>query len=191
MTYYRLAIQNQQTALWTWKSTVVTSLEAVFQLLRIYRALPQDRVRVFSSASKEELALALLDSEKNSLTVCSVTAAEFSHARQLQIYDGAYHGFDGGTAQPNVQFSTTVTLASSWPVDSVAPASLAASGVNDLEKRRLEQEMGPGGDHDLPYTFMLPPTLAQVRVWIQLFAQVQMGELQPWRVFRTISIKLR
>src|SRR5260370_42436929 len=43
MTYYRLAIQNQQTAMWAWKSTVVTSLQTIFQLLRIYSVLPQDR----------------------------------------------------------------------------------------------------------------------------------------------------
>ena len=175
MTYYRLAMQHRQTDLWNWKSTVVTSLEAVFQLLRIYRALPQDRLRVFSAPCKEDLTQIRLNEEKNTLGACSVTTAEFSRARKLQIYDG----FDQRTAKTTVQFSTTVTLASSWPVNSVATSSLSASGVNDLEKRRLEQEMGPGGDHDLPYTFMLPPTLAQVRVWIQLLAQVQRGELQP------------
>jgi hypothetical protein len=34
MIYYRLAFQDRQTAKWTWKSTVLTSLQAVFQLLR-------------------------------------------------------------------------------------------------------------------------------------------------------------
>ena len=34
MTYYRLAFQERQTALWTWKSTGLTSLDAVLQLLR-------------------------------------------------------------------------------------------------------------------------------------------------------------
>ncbi len=56
MTYYRLAIQNQQTAMWAWKSTVVTSLQTIFQLLRIYSVLPQDRIRVFTFTCKEDLA---------------------------------------------------------------------------------------------------------------------------------------
>ena len=179
MTYYRLALQNRQTDLWTWKSTIVTSLEAVFQLLRIYRALPQDRLRVFSSPCKEDLTQARLNGEENTLTACSVTATEFSHARKVHISDGAYHEFDQRTAKTSVQCSSSVTLASSWSVNSVVTSSLAASGMHDLEKRRLEQEMGPGGDHDLPYTFLLPPALAQVRLWIHLLAQVHRGELQP------------
>ena len=39
--------------------------------------------------------------------------------------------------------------------------------------------MGPGGDHDLPYTFMLPPSLPQILTWIRLSAKVRSGELQP------------
>ena len=84
MTYYRLATHNQHTALWTWKSTVVTSLQAVFQLLRIYRVLPQDRLRVFSSPCKEDLPQTTLDCEKHTLTAYSVTATEFARARKLQ-----------------------------------------------------------------------------------------------------------
>jgi hypothetical protein len=52
MTYYRLAIQHRQTPYWTWKTTAVSSLQAVFHLLRIYRMLPQDSIRVFTAASK-------------------------------------------------------------------------------------------------------------------------------------------
>jgi len=56
MTYYRLAVQDHQTARWIWKTTAVTSLQAVFQLLRIYGALPQDSIRVFTASSKEDLS---------------------------------------------------------------------------------------------------------------------------------------
>src|SRR5215471_20443165 len=105
MTYYRLAMQHRQTDLWTWKSTIVTSLQAVFQLLRIYRALPQDRLRVFSSPCKENLTRTRLNGEENTLTACSVTATEFSHARKVHISYGAYHGFDQRTAKTSVQCS--------------------------------------------------------------------------------------
>jgi len=179
MTYYRLAMQNQQTAIWAWKSTVVTSLEAVFQLLRIYRVLPPDRLRVFSSHCKEDLTQARLDCEKNTLTAYSVTAPEFSRARKLQAHETARDESDPGTAKTTMQPSTAVVPASSWQINSVAPSSLAANGLNDLDKQRLEREMGPGGDHDLPYTFMLPLSTPQVLAWIRLLAQVQNGKLQP------------
>ena len=52
MTYYRLAIQDHQNAQWTWKTTAVSSLQAVFQLLSMYRLLPQDGIRVFTAASE-------------------------------------------------------------------------------------------------------------------------------------------
>lgn len=41
MTYYRLAEQDRQTARWIWKTTAVTTLQAMLQLLRIYGTLPQ------------------------------------------------------------------------------------------------------------------------------------------------------
>jgi hypothetical protein len=34
MTYYRLALQERQTSLWTWMSTGLNSFDAVLQLLR-------------------------------------------------------------------------------------------------------------------------------------------------------------
>jgi hypothetical protein len=77
MTYYRLAFHNRQTGRWNWKTTVLSSLEAVFELLRCYRALlPQDRIRVFTASSKEELH-EQLSRENSSLSSASVTAPNF------------------------------------------------------------------------------------------------------------------
>lgn len=179
MTYYRLAIQHQQTATWAWKSTVVTSLQALFQLLRIYRVLPQDRLRVFSSTCKEDLAETVLNCENSSLTPYSVTAAAFLHARKLQIHEMVQSAPNRRTTETVVQPSITVASVWSWAANSRATYSPGANDFNMLEKQRLETELGPGGDHDLPYTFVLPPSLAQIRVWIKLLAQVQSGELQP------------
>jgi hypothetical protein len=53
--YYRVAIQLDPSALWQWKSTALSSLDALFRFLRLYRVLPQDRLRVFSSCSREEM----------------------------------------------------------------------------------------------------------------------------------------
>ena len=65
MTYYRLAFQERQTPLWTWKSTGLTSLDAVLQLLRSFSSsIPPDRIRVFTSSAKEDLA-EMLSRENN------------------------------------------------------------------------------------------------------------------------------
>jgi glucose-6-phosphate isomerase len=68
MTYYRLALQERHTSLWTWKSTGLTSLYAVFQLLRsIASSIPPDRIRVFTSSAKEDLH-EMLSRENSSAT---------------------------------------------------------------------------------------------------------------------------
>jgi len=52
--YYRVAIQMEPLPTWQWRSTVLSSLQTLFQFLRLYRAFPQDRLRVFSSSSYAE-----------------------------------------------------------------------------------------------------------------------------------------
>jgi len=54
--YYRVATQVDATQTWQWKSTVLSSLDTLFQFLRLFRALPQDQLRVFTSSSQEGLA---------------------------------------------------------------------------------------------------------------------------------------
>ena len=51
--------------------------------------------------------------------------------------------------------------------------------VSALERRREELESGPGGDHDLPYSFSLPLALPQVLAWMSLLAKVRRGEVLP------------
>src|SRR5262249_32028294 len=83
MTYYRLALHDRQTGKWSWKTTALTSLEAVFELLRCYRALlPQDRLRMFTASAKEELH-EQLSQENNGLASGSVTASQFLQERNL------------------------------------------------------------------------------------------------------------
>ncbi len=54
--YYRVAIQVDAVPTWQWKSTVLSSLDTLFHFLRLFRALPHDQLRVFSSSSREGLA---------------------------------------------------------------------------------------------------------------------------------------
>ena len=53
MIYYRVALQDKQTPTWKWKSTVLTSLDALLLFLRTYKAIPKEDVRVFFSSSAE------------------------------------------------------------------------------------------------------------------------------------------
>ena len=74
MTCYRLAVQDRYIVRWSWKTTPITSLKAMFELLRCYRALlPQDRIRICTASSKEELN-EQLSRENNGLASGSITA---------------------------------------------------------------------------------------------------------------------
>ncbi len=53
MIYYRVALQEKQSPTWKWKSTVLTSLDALLLFLRTYRTIPKEDVRVFFSSSAE------------------------------------------------------------------------------------------------------------------------------------------
>jgi len=55
-----------------------------------------------------------------------------------------------------------------------APSSLVMSV---LDQKRLEFELGPGSDHDMPYHFTLPISMPQRLAWTRLLARVQAGEL--------------
>ncbi len=55
--------------------------------------------------------------------------------------------------------------------------SLLGMGIHTLESRRLELESGAGGGHDVPYRFVLPPSMPQVLAWMRLLASRERGEL--------------
>src|SRR5216683_2018480 len=166
MTYYCLAIQNHQTSTWNWQTTALTSLQAVFQILRDYHALPQGRIRVFTSSSREELH-ELLSRENNGLPSGSVTAAQFLQERNIAERERAQA----------VQQGATVTTSSSLREDISTTGAPSSIGLSLLEKKRLEIEHGPGGDHDTPYRFTLPISMPQLLAWTRLQVRVQAGEL--------------
>ncbi len=174
MTYYRLALQERQTSMWTWKSTVLTSLEGVLHLLRIYSPIPPERIRVFSSACKEELA-EMLDRENNGLTSGSLTAAQFLRDRRLNYQDAPAQE----TVEKAIYRSTAVAVDSSMRESRLTSYAADASSISLLAQRRLQIELRSGGDHDIPYRFSLPVSTPQLLAWTRLLVRVQAGELQP------------
>ena len=222
MTYYRLAVQDRQTKLWIWKTTAVTSLQAVFQLLRSFSMLPQDGIRVFTATSKEELA-EMLSRQNNHLVSGSVTATQFLQARRIAARERLQNVSDQLVSTKVDQQPTDLVAYATWEMHKVAQnvqqqadtatwareiwdnhragqgnqqevGGITASPLHEhlttmgtlsrldmslQEKKRLEIELGPGGDHDIPYLFTLPITQKVQLAWIRLQKQVQGGESLP------------
>jgi hypothetical protein len=181
MIYYRIAWKNYHSSLWQWKSTKLTSLEGVLHFLRVHRAIPQDRLRVFSSSSCEVLK-ELLEEENQGRQQISVTAEQFLrergfHAGQMTRATSEQRG--SGARENQEKKAITATLPPFLNQSSAQDASVDEKRINALDRRRLEREMGAGSDHDLPYTFALPRSLPQTLAWIRLMAKVQRGELEP------------
>jgi hypothetical protein len=131
MIYYRVALQGSQSATWRWKSPLFNSLHGVLGLLKLYRCVPRDHIRVFLSSSPEQMD------------------AMLSRANQGLL-------------------STAITIEQLW--DTYCVSWIAV--------RRLEGELGAGCDHDHPYTWNLPPSGSQVRVWMKLRALRACGEFE-------------
>ena len=174
MTYYRLAFQDRYTLLWIWRSTVLTSLEGVLWLLRIYSVIPAERMSVFAAASKEEM-VEMLNRENSGLTSGSLTAAQFLRDRHLHVRSTSAEE----TRAKAVSRSTSVAIDASMRENRLTSYAADARSIDLLEQKRLQIEQGPGGDHDTPYRFALPISTPQLLAWTRLLARVQAGDLQP------------
>ncbi len=173
--YYRVAIQVDPLPTWQWRSTVLSSLQTLFQFLQVYRAFPQDRLRVFSSSSREDLSEQLRRKNTGGEST-SVTAAQFLQQRRLCVPERTGEASECGKQE---RVLIAVATNSSSHESSSGAFYQDARGMSPLERRRLEIEGGAGGDHDLPFSFALPPSMPQVLAWMRLLAKVQRGELQP------------
>ena len=165
--YYRVAIQVDAQPLWKWQSTALSSLNILLQWLQVYRAFPQERLRIFSSPSREALNEQLVR-ENQGLLSTSVPATQFLQARGITPR-GAVR--EAGASGSRAHERTTSIPAQTSP-------TLDERGMSPLDKRRNELERGTGGDHDLPYRFTLPTSLPQVLAWVQLLVRVQQGDFQ-------------
>src|SRR6266702_2171793 len=76
MIYYRVALRSDQSDTWRWKSTALTSIDALFGFLKLYQMVPDDHIRVFYSSSVECMDL-MLDRENEGLASNSITVEQF------------------------------------------------------------------------------------------------------------------
>jgi hypothetical protein len=178
MTYYRIALHDRQINLWTWKTTVLNSLQGVFQVLRSYSALPQDCIRVFTAASKEDLN-EMLRRENSNLASGSVTAVQFFLERKLRLPGEAQSASEHSAAETTVRQTAAIATSSYRCEHSITTGFADINGTSSLDKKRLEIECGSGGDHDTPYHFTLPISTPQLLAWTRLQTRVRAGGLQP------------
>ncbi|SRR6266487_5888860 len=176
--YYRVAIQVDAAPPWQWKSTVLSSLDTLFHFLRLFGALRHDQLRVFSSSSREGLA-EQLEQENQGLASTSVTAVQFLQQRMLRppTVGRSLSEREGGTERE--RGAIAVISPPAVTERGGEGSALESRGMSALERRREALESGPGGDHDLPYSFSLPRSLPQVLAWVTLLARVQRSELHP------------
>ena len=165
--YYRVAFQVDAQPPWKWQSTALSSPHIVLQWLQVYRAFPQERLRIFSSPSREALNEQLVR-ENQGLLSTSVPATQFLQARGITPRGAVREAGAGGS---RAHERTTSIPAQTSP-------TLDERGMSPLDKRRNELERGTGGDHDLPYRFTLPTSTPQVLAWVQLLVRVQQGDFQ-------------
>ncbi len=175
---YRLAIRSKTAPDWHWKSTVLTSLDAVFRLLRPYQALPHDRLLVCSAPSREQLN-EMLRRANDGLESGAVTATQFLRQRLIRPSMGTQSTSSQGEQEK--QKSTSVAIATHMLLAEGGRAAIAPDATREhaLEQRRRAMEEGAGGDHNAPYIFALPLSVSQALAWIRLLARKQRGELRP------------
>lgn len=174
--YYRVAIQVNAMPTWQWKSTVLSSLETLFQFLRLFGALPYKQLRVFTSSSREGLE-EQLEQENQGLVSLSVTAAQFLQERMIRPPAEVRRASEGEEGTSAGRVSRAEAIQQLVNEHGGGGSFLESRATNTLDRRREELESGPGGDHDLPYRFALPLALPQLLAWMTLLVRVQQGEL--------------
>ncbi len=172
--YYRVAIQTNSSSKWKWKSTVLSSLDALLQFLRLHRALPVNSLRIFVSPARDNLDEMLLR-ENNGFDNYSVTAEQFLRVRHIHVWETGSPEPLPQETQTVIEDTTTVSSQLALLASSMTGNILLAPAyaLNPLDRRRQEIEFGPGGDHDYPYIFTLPQTIQEMLAWIKLLEKVQ------------------
>lgn len=175
--YYRVAIQGASSLTWQWESTPLSSLNTLLQWLQFYRAFPKDRLRIFSSPSREAMNEQLAR-ENQELRSTSVMAGQFLQERLICTREMA-----GEVVAHRIRRARGNELAAS--IESASNErrwgayTLDERSSSSLEKRRVELERGVGGDHDIAYHFTSPASMTQVLVLMKLLVRVHDGTLQP------------
>ena len=177
MIYYRVALQADQSNPWQWKSTVLTSLDALFGFLKLYSMIPRDSIRVFYSSSVECMDV-MLERENKGLASNSITAEQLvTGRRSIHSLEMACLEKELGLLTNREKIATSISTAQSLNERNVKSSYEKCDSSLDL--RRSELEFGTSADHDIPYEFELPTLIPQALAWIDLLVKVHSGKLVP------------
>jgi hypothetical protein len=177
MIYYRVALQADQSNPWRWKSTVLTSLDALFGFLKLCSMLPRDSIRVFYSSSVECMNV-MLERENKGLASNSITAEQLiTGRRSIHSLEMVRLEKELGLLTNREKIATSISTAQSLNDRNVKSSHEKCDSSLDL--RRSELEFGTSADHDIPYEFELPTLIPQALAWIDLLVKVHSGKLVP------------
>jgi hypothetical protein len=174
--YYRVAIKIDSLPIRQWKSTVFSSLDTLFRFLRLYGALPQEYLWVFSSPSREGLQEQLVQ-ENQGLGSNAVTVAQFLRERLIRLPERIRRIAVREVGTNGEVLPVVISTRQAYNERGGRGNVPEGRGMSSLERAREDLESGAGGDHDLPYRFTLPFSTLQVLVWMNLQARVRNGEL--------------
>lgn len=175
MIYYRIAVHTKHTPTWRWMTTKLTSLQAVLNYLQIYRCPASAQLRIFIASSVEALE-GMLAAENRGDASFSVTPEHLLSSGQSQALEEAQTADE---TQASARQQTVTLIANSKTLNEPEAPAMPMGSIPLLEARRLELELGTGGDHDQPYQFAFPRRLPETCAWMRLMAKVQRGDLEP------------
>ncbi len=170
--YYRVAIQTNSSSEWKWTSTVLSSLDVLFQFLKLHHAIPVQNLRIFTSSTRENMN-EMLSCENNGLASNSVAAEQFLLERHLHVWETGKAEQTKQETQALPEVGAVVSPQPLQPASSTKTDYVLAYSMNLLDRKRQELEFGSGGDHDCPYVFTLPQSIAEMLAWITLHEKVQ------------------
>lgn len=165
--YYRIADLTDQQASCHWKSGILSSLYALVQFIQQCPAGSRAQLRVFSSPCAEHFD-EMLAQESGGTSMRSLSLEQFVRQQGQHIrwmMEGLLATSVGGK---QAELSPVATAQAAYGM----PVEAAKVWIIEMERRRFALEQGPGGDHDLPYTFALPPDWLEVFAWMRLLTRV-------------------
>jgi hypothetical protein len=169
---------------------MINNSGTLFDFLKLYDRVPNNRLRVFFATSLEFMN-AMLERENIGLLSNSITVEEFlksrkridgQHIKQFESELGlkvnkeliARSVITGKLGDERSSVQATSSFEPANPVTSEVIWNYRESNLLGLMQEQLE--WSKGGDHDTPYTFALPVSMPQALAWTRLLAKVQRGE---------------
>ncbi len=193
MIYFRVAIRMDQTSLWRWKSSMLSTPDTLFDFLNMYDRVPKNSLSVFFATSSEFMN-EMLVRENSGLVSNSITVEQFlksgkridgENIRRLESELGlqvnteliAKAVITGQLGEERSSLQATTSIESANYVISEVRGNYRES--NFIKLMQEEAERSRGGDYNTPYTFALPVSMRQALAWTRLLAKVHRGELEP------------